>query len=162
MCGFYIGNRFNQSPGRSGSPEDRYQGMSSRSMDVSFTRRIVLPYLICWSSGDVLSRPSTLLPFDCGDRAESSPPRVSHPLFGFAPFAAGFRFHGIAIIGSKFAAPDEARDGHGREEPATRALRAWSRDIFKRTRLVLLAHHAGPRIVIRMRARHSLDAFSTQ
>lgn len=40
------------------------------------------------------------------------------------------------------------------DRPATR-LRAWPRDIFKRTRLVLLAHHAGLRIVTRTRAHAS-------
>jgi len=119
-----------------------------------------------WSSEDILSRPSTLLSF--ATIAQNPFLLMSRTLsLRFRFIRRRFRFHGIAIIGSKFAAleRDEARDGHGRAELATR-LRAWSRDIFKRTRLVLLAHHAGPRIVIRMRARahtrHSLDAISTQ
>jgi len=77
-CRVCIGNRFNQSPGRSGSPEDRYQGMSSRSMDVSFMRRIALPYLTLVERRHFIETLDSSFIRD--DRAESFPPYVSHPL----------------------------------------------------------------------------------
>lgn len=130
-------------------------------MDVSLARRVALPYLIV-GRAETFYRDPRLSFRSRGSRRILSSSCLTL-CSAFAPFAIRFTFHGTAIIGSKFAALDEARDGHGRADQATR-LRAWSRDIFKRTRLVLLAHHAGPRIVIRTRARtrHSLDSFSTQ
>lgn len=137
-----------QSPGHSTSPEDRHQGMSSRSMDASLARRTALPYLTLVERRrfiETLDSPSVH-----EDRAESSPP---HPLLCFAPFATDFVFR-TWYCHNRFEIRYSRRNARRpRTSGSATRLRAWLRDIFKRTRLVLLAHHAGPRIVIRTRAR---------
>lgn len=118
-----------------------------------------MPYLTLVERRRIIERPSTLLAV----RLLS----LSHHFS--LPFPSPFppRFPYTAIIGTETRR--SRRGCREADRPATR-LRAWPRDIFKRTRLVLLAHHAGLRIVTlararaRARTRHSpiLDAITAR
>lgn len=138
-----------KSPVRSGGAPggDPRQGMRSK---INVARSIALPYLTLVERRRFIERPSTL------------PPRIAKdPL---TPRVPGSPLRSATLISSRSSrySHNRAEIRRSRTERATTAsertesdktsrMAAW--DIFKRTRLVLLAHHAGPRIVIRTRAR---------
>lgn len=141
-----------KSPVRSGgAPEgDPRQGMRSK---INVARSIALPYLTLVERRRFIERPSTLPPRIAKDPLT---PRVPGSPLCFATLISS-----VSSRSSRYS-HNRAEIRRSRTERATTAsertesdktsrMAAW--DIFKRTRLVLLAHHAGLRIVIRTRAR---------